>query len=92
MKTIRKTAIPAVLALFVALPGLSFAAEEKISTVVAVKGKAVIERGTHEELAAGVGLYAAFAAEQSAKTELDAIDVDPPSSGERGAEDREKSA
>ena len=48
MRSIRKTLIPAVLALIVALPCLSHAAEEKISTVVAVKGKAVIERGTKE--------------------------------------------
>jgi ATP-binding cassette subfamily B protein len=45
----------------------------------------VLEHGTHEELVAAGGLYAAFAAEQSAKSDLDAVDVEdprPPPSGE----------
>lgn len=49
MRPILKTAIPLVLALIVVAPGLSHAAEEKISTVVAVKGKAVIERDKKEK-------------------------------------------
>jgi hypothetical protein len=49
MRPILKAAIPVVLALIVAAPGLSHAAEEKISTVVAVKGKAVIEREKKEK-------------------------------------------
>jgi ATP-binding cassette subfamily B multidrug efflux pump len=36
----------------------------------------VVARGTHERLVAEGGLYAAFAAEQSAKAELEAADVD----------------
>ena len=38
----------------------------------------VIERGTHAELVDAGGLYAKFAAEQSAKSELEAVDVDDP--------------
>ena len=45
------------------------------SIVVLDQGK-IIERGTHEELARGQGLYAAFAEEQQMATELDAIDLD----------------
>jgi ATP-binding cassette subfamily B protein len=36
----------------------------------------VVARGTHEQLLAAGGLYAAFAAEQSAKAELEAAEVD----------------
>jgi ATP-binding cassette subfamily B multidrug efflux pump len=36
----------------------------------------VVARGTHERLLAAGGLYAAFAAEQSAKAELEAAEVD----------------
>ena len=36
----------------------------------------VIERGTHDELLSAGGLYAAFAEEQSAKSELEAVEVD----------------
>ncbi len=49
MRPILKAVFPAVLALIVAAPGLSHAADEKISTVVAVKGKAVIERDKKEK-------------------------------------------
>ena len=49
MRPIIKTAIPLVLAMMIAAPGLSRGAEEKISTVVAVKGKAVIERDKKEK-------------------------------------------
>jgi ATP-binding cassette subfamily B protein len=47
------------------------------SILVLDEGK-VVERGTHDELVAAGGLYAAFAEEQSAKTELDAIEIDAP--------------
>ena len=39
-------------------------------------GGKIIERGTHETLADAGGLYSAFAREQSAKTDLEAIDVE----------------
>jgi ATP-binding cassette subfamily B protein len=43
------------------------------SIVVLDQGK-VIERGTHEELVANRGLYAAFAEEQKVATELELLD------------------
>jgi ATP-binding cassette subfamily B protein len=42
------------------------------SVVVLDEGK-VVERGTHEELVGGGGIYAAFAEEQQAASELDAV-------------------
>jgi len=49
MRPIFKAAITLMLVLMVAVPGLSRGADEKISTVVAVKGKAVIERDKKEK-------------------------------------------
>jgi len=53
------------------------------SIVVLDKGK-VVERGTHDELAARGGLYASFAEEQAIEADLAEMEVPAPSS--RGAE------
>src|SRR5262249_35112223 len=52
------------------------AAAARCDSVVVLDQGRVIERGTHDELVAAGGLYAAFAAEQSAKSELERGDVD----------------
>jgi ATP-binding cassette subfamily B multidrug efflux pump len=57
------------------------AAAARCDQIVVLDEGRVIERGTHEELASGGGLYAKFAAEQSAKSELEAVDVDDPVPG-----------
>jgi ATP-binding cassette subfamily B multidrug efflux pump len=54
------------------------AAAARCDTVVVLDQGRVLERGTHDQLVAAGGLYAAFAAEQSAKSELEAVDVDDP--------------
>lgn len=53
------------------------AAASRCDHIIVVDEGKVIAEGTHDELVAKGGLYAAFADEQSAKTELDAIEVDP---------------
>ena len=55
------------------------------SVVVLDQGK-VLERGTHDELIAAHGLYAAFAEEQKMARELDEIDLDTPPSSTRPPE------
>jgi ATP-binding cassette subfamily B multidrug efflux pump len=52
------------------------AAASRCDQIVVLDEGRVIERGTHEELVDAGGLYAKFAAEQSAKSELEAVDVD----------------
>ena len=54
------------------------AAAARCDQIIVLDEGRVIERGTHDELAAGGGLYAKFAAEQSAKSELEAVEVDDP--------------
>jgi ATP-binding cassette, subfamily B, multidrug efflux pump len=54
------------------------AAASRCDQIVVLDDGRVLEKGTHEELVAAGGLYAAFAAEQSAKSELEAVDVDDP--------------
>jgi ATP-binding cassette subfamily B protein len=54
------------------------AAAARCDRIIVLDEGRVVERGTHEELAAGSGLYAKFAAEQSAKSDLEAVDVDEP--------------
>ena len=54
------------------------AAAARCDQIIVLDEGRVIERGTHAELAAGGGLYAKFAAEQSAKSELEAVDVEEP--------------
>ncbi len=57
------------------------AAAARCDQIIVLDEGRVIERGTHDELAAGGGLYAKFAAEQSAKSELEAVDIDEPLAG-----------
>jgi ATP-binding cassette subfamily B multidrug efflux pump len=57
------------------------AAAARCDQIIVLDQGKVIERGTHEELARAGGLYAAFAEEQSAQTELEAIDVDAAAAG-----------
>jgi len=52
------------------------AAASRCDRIVVLDEGRVLESGTHDELVALGGLYAAFAAEQSAKSEVEAIDVD----------------
>jgi ATP-binding cassette subfamily B protein len=52
------------------------AAASRCDQIVVLDEGRVIEKGTHDELVDAGGLYAKFAAEQSAKSELDAVDVD----------------
>ncbi len=52
------------------------AAAARCDRIVVLDGGRIVDQGTHEELVAREGLYSAFAAEQSAKTELEAIEVD----------------
>jgi ATP-binding cassette subfamily B protein len=53
------------------------AAASRCDQIIVLDEGKVTERGTHDQLAASGGLYAAFAEEQSAQTELEAIDVEP---------------
>ena len=50
------------------------AAAARCDSVIVIDQGKVIERGTHEELVRGGGLYAAFAEEQSVANELEEID------------------
>jgi ATP-binding cassette subfamily B protein len=52
------------------------AAASRCDDIVVLDEGRVIEHGTHDELVAAHGLYAKFAEEQSAKSELEAIEVD----------------
>ena len=54
------------------------AAASRCDQIVVLDEGRVLEKGTHDELIASGGLYAAFAAEQSAKSDLEAVDVDDP--------------
>ena len=54
------------------------AAASRCDHVVVLDEGRVLEQGTHDELVALGGLYAKFAAEQSAKSDLEAVDVDDP--------------
>jgi ATP-binding cassette subfamily B multidrug efflux pump len=54
------------------------AAASRCDQIVVLDEGRVLEHGTHDELVDAGGLYAKFAAEQSAKSELDAVDVDDP--------------
>ena len=52
------------------------AAASRCDHIIVLDEGKVVARGTHEELVRQGGIYAAFAAEQSAKRELEEIDVD----------------
>lgn len=52
------------------------AAASRCDQIVVLDGGRIVDQGTHDELVSREGLYAAFAAEQSAKTELEAIEVE----------------
>jgi ATP-binding cassette, subfamily B, multidrug efflux pump len=52
------------------------AAASRCDQIVVLDEGHVLETGTHDELVASGGLYAKFAAEQSAKSELEAVDLD----------------
>ena len=54
------------------------AAASRCDHIVVLDEGRVLEKGTHDELVAAGGLYAKFAAEQSAKSELEAVDIDAP--------------
>lgn len=51
------------------------AAASRCDRIVVFDEGRIVEAGTHEELVRGGGLYAAFAEEQSAKSELDDLDA-----------------
>ena len=63
------------------------AAASRCDQILVLDEGRVLETGTHDELVASGGLYAAFAAEQSAKSDLEAVDVDesPPSGSPSGS-------
>ncbi len=52
------------------------AAARRCDRIVVLDEGRVVESGTHEALLGGGGLYAAFAEEQSAKSEVEALDVE----------------
>ena len=54
------------------------AAASRCDDIVVLDEGRVLEHGTHAELVEAGGLYAKFAAEQSAKSEVEAIDVEEP--------------
>ncbi|HSO35328.1 MAG TPA: ATP-binding cassette domain-containing protein, partial [Labilithrix sp.] len=54
------------------------AAASRCDDILVLDEGRVLEHGTHAELVEAGGLYAKFAAEQSAKSELEAVEVDEP--------------
>lgn len=52
------------------------AAASRCDHIVVLDAGRIVDQGTHDELVSREGLYSAFAAEQSAKTELEAIEVE----------------
>ena len=52
------------------------AAASRCDRIIVLDGGRIVDQGTHDELVSREGLYSAFAEEQSASTELDAIEVE----------------
>ena len=50
------------------------AAASRCDSIIVLDEGRIVERGTHDELVRKGGLYAAFAEEQSAKSELEGLD------------------
>jgi ATP-binding cassette subfamily B protein len=51
------------------------AAASRCSSIVVLDEGRIVDQGTHDELIQRGGLYAAFAEEQSAKSELEDLDA-----------------